>query len=84
MKEVTVFILENKYTILTALFSFIAQFLCATKLLKNKRSDFSYSGHTFSWYEGSLKEFSYLVLGFAVGVAIFVVCIIYLIVIVNN
>lgn len=37
MKEVTVFILESKYIILTALFSFIAQFLCATKLLKNKR-----------------------------------------------
>ena len=67
-----------------ALVSFVVQYCGASYVLKNRKTDFSYSGHTVVWYEGTRRGLILSVLGFACGVSAFIVCIIYLIIKVNG
>ena len=39
--------------------------------MKNRNSDFSYSGHVFVWYEGSTRKLILAILGFAAGMVVF-------------
>jgi len=39
--------------------------------MKNRSSDFSYSGHVFVWYEGSTRKLILAILGFAAGMVVF-------------
>jgi hypothetical protein len=82
--EVIAFIFANKYVLLIALVSFVVQYLCAAYILKNRKTDFSYSGHTVVWYEGTQRGLIFSVLGFTCGVSSFIVCIIYIIIKVNG
>jgi hypothetical protein len=84
MSEALAFILANKYVLLIALVSFVVQYLCAAYILKNRKTDFSYSGHTVAWFEGTKRDLILSVIGFASGVSAFIVCIIYLIIKVNG
>ena len=83
MTEALAFISANKYVLLIALVSFIVQYLGAAYFFKNRKTDFSYSGHTVVWFEGTQRGLILSVLGFACGVSAFIVCIIYLIINVN-
>ena len=84
MTEELAFILSNKYVLLIALVSFVVQYCGAAYILKNRKTDFSYSGHTVVWFEGTQRGLILSVLGFACGVSAFIVCIIYLIIKVNG
>lgn len=80
MREALVFILESKYILLILLVSFIVNFLSVEYLLKNRKTDFSYSGHEIVWFEGSFRKLVLSILGLAVGVSAIMVCLLYLIV----
>lgn len=84
MAEALEFILANKYVLLIALVSFVVQYCGAAYILKNRKTDFSYSGHTVVWLEGTQRGLILSVLGFACGVSAFIVCILYLIIKVNG
>ena len=84
MAEALAFISANKYVFLIALVSFVVQYCGAAYILKNRKTDFSYSGHTVVWFEGTQRGLILSVLGFACGVSAFIVCIIYLIIKVNG
>lgn len=53
--EVIAFILANKYVLMIALVSFVVQYCGAAYIFKNRKTDFSYSGHTVVWYEGTQR-----------------------------
>ena len=83
MREIITFILENVYVLFISLVSFIVYFLSAGYLLKNRKTDFSYSGHEIVWFEGSFRKLVLSILGLAVGISAIMVCLLYLIVKVN-
>ena len=80
MSEALAFISANRYVLLIALVSFVVQYLGAVYFFKNRKTDFSYSGHMVVWFEGTQKGLILSVLGFASGVSAFIVCILYLII----
>lgn len=82
--KVIAFILANKYVLMIALVSFVVHYCGAAYIFKNRKTDFSYSGHTVVWYEGTQRGLILSILGFACGVFSFIVCIIYLIIKVNG
>ena len=84
MSEALAFILANKYILLIALVSFVVQYCGAAYILKNRKTDFSYSGHTVVWFEGTQRGLILSVLGSACGVSALIVCILYLIIKVNG
>lgn len=78
MAEALAFILANKYVLLIGVISLVVEFFSVTYLAKNIRSDFSYSGHEYVWFEGSWGGFTVAVLGFASGISALIVSSIYL------
>ena len=78
MTEALVFILANKYVLLIGFISLVVEFFSVTYLAKNIKTDFSYSGHEYMWFEGSWGGFILAVLGFASGVSALIVSSIYL------
>ena len=62
MEQTLQFIGQNKYVLIIGFIAFIIQFKGLAYLIKNKRSDYSYSGHSYEWYDGDTKKnnFSYL------------------------
>lgn len=80
MADVLAFILSNKYVLLIGVVSLVVEFFSVTYLAKNMRSDFSYSGHEYVWFEGSWLGFTLAVLGFACGVPALIVSSFYLVV----
>lgn len=71
MIDVLAFILANKYVMLIGFVSLVVEFFSVTYLAKNIKSDFSYSGHEYIWFDGSWSCFILAVLGFASGVSAF-------------
>lgn len=80
MAEALAFILANKYVLLIGFVSLVVEFFSVTYLAKNMKSDFSYSGHEYMWFEGSWGCFILAVLGFASGVSVLIVSSFYLVV----
>lgn len=78
MVEALAFILANKYVLLVGVISLIVEFFSVTYLSKNIRTDFSYSGHEYMWFDGSCGGFILAVLGFASGISALIVSSIYL------
>lgn len=78
MSEALAFILSNKYVLLIGVISLVVEFFSVRYLAKNIRSDFSYSGHEYVWFEGSWVGFTFAVLGFASGVSALIVSSLYL------
>lgn len=78
MAETLAFILANKYVLLIGFVSLVVEFFSVTYLTRNIKTDFSYSGHEYVWFEGSRGSFIIAVLGFAGGVSALIVSSIYL------
>lgn len=78
MAEALAFILVNRYVILIGVISLVVEFFSVRYLSKNIRSDFSYSGHEYVWFEGSWGGFTLAVLGLASGVSALIVSSLYL------
>lgn len=78
MTEALAFILANKYVLLIGFISLVVEFFSVTYLAKNIKTDFSYSGHEYMWFEGSWGGFTLAVLGHASGVSALIVSSIYL------
>ena len=78
MTEALAFILANKYVLLIGFISLVVEFFSVTYLAKNIKTDFSYSGHEYMWFEGSWGGFSLAVLGLASEVSALIVSSIYL------
>ena len=78
MAEALAFILANRYVLLIGVISLVVEFFSVRYLSKNIRSDFSYSGHEYVWFEGSWGGFTLAVLGFASGVSALIVSSLYL------
>jgi hypothetical protein len=79
MEQILQFILENKYMLIIIFIAFIIQFLGITYLIQNKKSDFSYSGHTFEWFEDDTNKSVLALLSFILGVSVIGICILHII-----
>lgn len=80
MADVLAFILANKYILLIGVVSLVVEVLSVTYLARNIKTDFSYSGNEYVWFDGSWGCFILAVLGFASGVSALVVSSFYLVV----
>lgn len=78
MEQTLQFILENKHALIIIFIAFIIQFEGLAYLIQNKKSDFSYSGHTFEWFEGDTSKLVLAFLGFILGVSVIGICILYI------
>ena len=78
MEQILQFILENKYMLIIIFIAFIIQFLGIAYLIQNKKSDFSYSGHTFEWFDGDTNKSVFALLSFILGVSVIGICILYI------
>ena len=78
MEQILQFISENKYHLTVIIIAFIIQFEGLAYLIQNKKSDFSYSGHTYEWYEGNTSKTILAILAFVSGVFAIGVCILHL------
>lgn len=73
MADILAFILANKYVLLIGFISLVVEFFSITYLARNIKTDFSYSGHEYTWFEGSWVGFTLAILGFAGGVSALIV-----------
>lgn len=80
MANILAFILSNKYVLLIEVVSLVVEVLSVTYLARNIKTDFSYSGHEYVWFDGSWGCFILAVLGFARGVSALIVSFFYLVV----
>jgi len=78
MNQILQFMLQNKYILIIALIAFIIQFEGLAYLIQNKKSDFSYSGHSYEWYDGDTNKIMLASSAFVLGTATIVVCLLYL------
>lgn len=78
MSSIITFIIANKYVLLIGFISLVVEFFSVTYLAKTIKTDFSYSGHEYMWFEGSWGGFTLAVLGLASGVSALIVSSIYL------
>lgn len=78
MEQILQFIGQNKYVLIIGFIAFIIQFKGLAYLIKNKRSDYSYSGHSYEWYDGDTKKIILAILAFIFGIATFEVCILHI------
>ena len=80
MVDVLAFILANKYVLLIGVVSIVVEVLSVKYLARNIKTDFSYSGYEYVWFDGSWGCFILAVLGFASGVSVLIVSSFYLVV----
>ena len=78
MEQILQFISENKYHFTIIIIAFIIQFEGLAYLIQNKQSDFSYSGHSYEWFEGDTIKTILAFLAFIFGVSAIGVCIFHL------
>ena len=71
MEPILQFILNNKFILPIMFIAFVIQFIGLQCLIGNIHSDFSYSGHTYDYFEGSFVGVIVAVLAFALGIATF-------------
>lgn len=70
MEPILQFIIQNKYILTIGLIAFIIQFEGLAYLIQNKKSDFSYSGHSYEWYEGDTSKTILAILAFVFGITV--------------
>ena len=78
MNQILQFMLQNKYYLIIIIIAFIIQFKGLVYLIQNKQSDFSYSGHTYEYYEGDTNKTILAISAFILGTATIVVSLLYL------
>ena len=78
MEQILQFILFKKYILIVSLIAFIIQFKGLAYLIQNKQSDYSYSGHSYEWYDGDTKKTILAILAFVFGIATFGVCVLHI------
>ena len=74
MEQILQFIIENKYLLTIMFIAFVIQFLGLAYLIQNQKSDFSYSGHEYEYFEGSLVGAIIAVLALGLGIATIGIC----------
>ena len=78
MEPILQFIVNNKIVLPIMFIAFIIQFLGLEYLIQNQKSDFSYSGHTFEYFDGDLTKTILAVLAFGLGIATIEICCFYI------
>ena len=78
MEPILQFIIENKHFLIIIFITFIIQFIGLAYLIQHQKSDFSYSGHSYEWYDGDTNKTILAILSFVFGIAKIVVCVLYL------
>ena len=78
MESILHFLSNNKVVLPIIFIAFIAQFKGLTYLMQNSKSDFSYSGHKYTYYEGTLGKTILAILAGSLGITIFLGCCIYI------
>lgn len=78
MEPILQFILNNKIVLPIMFIAFIIQFIGLAYLIQHQKSDFSYSGHTFEYFDGDLTKAILAVLAFGLGIATIGICCIYI------
>lgn len=78
MEQILQFIGQNKYVLAISFVAFIIQFEGLAYLMSHKQSDFSYSGHTFEWFEGDTNKLILALLSFILGVVAILICILHI------
>ena len=64
------YLMENKSVAIVLIVSLVIHLWGFNSLLISRRTDFSYSGHTTTWYEGSSLKIFLSFLGWIVGFAV--------------
>ena len=78
MEPILQFILQYKYHLIINIIAFIIQFEGLAYLIQHQKSDFSYSGHSYEWYDGDTSKTILAILSFVFGIATIVVCVLHL------
>lgn len=78
MEQILQFIGQNKYVLTVGFIAFIIQFEGLAYLIQNSKSDFSYSGHKYTYYEGTLGKTILAILACSLGITIILGCCIYI------
>ena len=78
MEPILQFIINNKIILAIMFIAFVIQFLGLQYLVQNKHSDFSYSGHEYQYFEGSLVCAIVAVLALGLGIATIGICCFYI------
>lgn len=78
MNQILQFMLQYKYHLIIIIIAFIIQFEGLAYIMQNKQSDFSYSGHSYDWYDGDTSKTILAILAFLFGIATITVCILHL------
>lgn len=76
--EIITFLSNNKFVLPIIFVAFIVQFEGLAYLIRNSKSDFSYSGHKYTYYEGTLGKTILAILACALGITIIFGCCIYI------
>lgn len=76
--EIVNFLSNNKFVLPIIFVAFIVQFEGLAYLIQNSKSDFSYSGHKYTYYEGTLGKTILAILACALGITIIFGCCIYI------
>lgn len=76
--EIVNFLSNNKFVLPIIFVAFIVQFEGLAYLIQNSKSDFSYSGHKYTYYEGTLGKTILAILACALGITIILACCIYI------
>ena len=76
--EIVNFLSNNKSVLPIIFVAFIVQFEGLAYLIQNSKSDFSYSGHKYTYYEGTLGKTILAILACALGITIIFGCCIYI------
>lgn len=76
--EIVNFLSNNKFVLPIIFVAFIVQFEGLAYLIQNSKSDFSYSGHKYTYYEGTLGKTILAILACALGITIILGCCIYI------
>lgn len=78
MEPILQFIIENKYLLIIISIAFIIQFIGLAYLIQHQKSDFSYSGHSYEWYDDDTSKIILAILSFVFCIVTIVVCVLYL------
>lgn len=76
--EIVTFLSNNKFVLPIIFIAFIVQFKGLAYLMQNSKSDFLYSGHKYTYYEGTLGKTILAILACSLGITIILGCCIYI------
>ena len=78
MESVLHFLSNNKVVLPIVFIAFIVQFKGLVYLMQNLKYDFSYSGHKYTYYEGTLGKTILAILACALGITTILGCCLYI------